>query len=447
MGRQRTGFFRFDGYRIGFATVGEGPPLVLPAWWVSNVVEDWKGERFRRFIEALAEAGCVIRYDRLGSGISDRVRPRETLTIDYEVALLGALIDHLGLGRFSFFGESCGGCAAVIYAVANRDRVDRLVLYGTYANGADIAAAKSRHAMLELVRTHWGLGSRMLADVFLGSEGADEHARFVSSQRVSATAEIAADLLELTYETDVSEVLPQLGSPTLVVHRRLDRAIPLRCGEQVAALAPNAALVVLDGDAHVPWLGDTVAVLASVAPFLGIAMPTAAATPVAVADRFLATVLFTDIVGATARAAELGDRAWRELVQRHNSAVRNQLSRFRGTEVDTAGDGFLATFEVPARAIGCAREIVDAVRQLGLEVRAGLHTGECERINGKVGGIAVHIGARVLAQAHADEVLVSSTVKDLVAGSGIEFEDRGVKALRGVPERWRLYAVRAIPPV
>jgi pimeloyl-ACP methyl ester carboxylesterase/DNA-binding CsgD family transcriptional regulator len=270
---QRTGFFRFDGRRIAFATVGEGRPIVLPAWWVSNVVEDWKEERFRRFVEGLASGRQVVRYDRLGCGTSDRERPRETLTLEYELALLEALVEHLGLGRFSIVGGSYGGCTAIRYAAAYPERVDRLVLYGAFAHGAELAGPAAREAMSELVRRHWGLGSRMLADTFVPSGSGAERSSFAAFQRRSASATMAADLLELTFATDVRETASELAAPTLVLHRRNDRVIRLAAGEQLAALAPNATLVVLPGDAHLPWHGEMDDVLAAVAPFLGIAAP------------------------------------------------------------------------------------------------------------------------------------------------------------------------------
>ena len=273
MGGQRTGFFRFDGHRIAFATVGEGPPLVFAAWCLSNILEEWKYEEFRRWLQALARGRQVIRYDHLGCGLSDRDRPRETLTLDYEVATLAALVDHLALERLSLFGGSIGGCTAVAYAVRNRERVDRVVLYGTYADGAEIAHAEVRQALVDLVRRHWVLGSRMLADVFVPSE-ADREA-VASAQRLSAAPDTVGDLIELMYAIDISEVLPELRTPTLVLHRRHDRAIPLRAGEHVAALAPNAELVVLEGDSHLPWVGGAEAVLRAIAPFLGIAAPLA----------------------------------------------------------------------------------------------------------------------------------------------------------------------------
>jgi pimeloyl-ACP methyl ester carboxylesterase len=227
---QRTGFLRVDGYRIAYATVGAGPPLVFPAWWVSNVVEDWKDPHFRRFVEALTAGRQVIRYDRLGCGMSDRDRPRETLSLDFEVTTLTAVLDHLGLERVSLVGGSTGGCTGLAFAVRNPARVDRLVLYGSFANGANVASPKVRRTMTELVRSHWGLGSRMLAEVFVPTGGADERESFASFQRRSATAETAAALLELTFEIDVSEDAAQLRTPTLVVHRRGDRAIRFSAG-------------------------------------------------------------------------------------------------------------------------------------------------------------------------------------------------------------------------
>src|SRR4051794_36293209 len=249
---QQTGFLRFDGHRIAFATVGSGAPIVLPAWWVSNVVEDWKIPAYRLFMQGLAAGKQVSRYDRLGCGMSDRRRPSETMTLEYELAMLDALVAHLGLKRFSLVGGSFAGCTAVVYAARHRERVDRLVLYGSFANGAELAHPPARDALIELVRKHWGLGSRMLADTLAPSGTAEERASFASFQRNSASADMAADLLELTFVTDVRETLAEVRVPTLIVHRRGDRAIRLGAGEQLAALVPNAELVVIDGDAHLP---------------------------------------------------------------------------------------------------------------------------------------------------------------------------------------------------
>jgi pimeloyl-ACP methyl ester carboxylesterase/DNA-binding CsgD family transcriptional regulator len=273
MDGQRTAFFRVNGHRIAYATVGEGPPTVLPAWWVSNVVDDWKEPRFRRFVEALSRGRQVVRYDRLGCGMSDRRRPEETLSLEFEVATLAALIDHLQLERVALAGGSFGGCTAVAYAARNPERVDRIAVYGSFANGDHLAPPESRTAMLELVRSHWGLGSRLLAETFVPSGDRDERESFARFQRKSATADVAADLLGLTFATDVSEDAPRLQTPTIVVHRRGDRAIPFSAGEELAALTPNARLNPLRGDSHLPWFGDTDEVVAAIAPFLGIEEP------------------------------------------------------------------------------------------------------------------------------------------------------------------------------
>jgi pimeloyl-ACP methyl ester carboxylesterase/DNA-binding CsgD family transcriptional regulator len=270
---QQTGFFRHDGGRIAYASVGEGPPLVLPAWWVSNVAEDWKHAGFRRLIESLALTRRVIRYDRLGCGLSERARPPGTMSIEYEADLLGALVDELELDRVSLFGSSCGGPTAVAYAARSPDRVDRVVLYGTFANGADLGSSDMRRATVALVRTHWGLGSRVLAELFVPSADAGDRSTFAAFQRNAADAPTAAALMELIWDTDVSEHATRLEVPALVVHRRGDRAIRFTAGERLAALVPGAELVELEGDAHPPWYGDVDALARAIAPFLGTRAP------------------------------------------------------------------------------------------------------------------------------------------------------------------------------
>ena len=268
-----TGFLRFGGHRIAFAAVGDGPrALVLPAWWVSHVTEDWQSTGFRRFVEALATRYRVVRYDRLGTGLSDRERPNATLTLDYEVELLEAVVDNTTSGPVTMVGISCGGCSSAAYAVRNPSRVDRLVLYGAYASGLELGPSSAREALVGLVRSAWGLGSRALADIFAPDSPAEREA-FGEYQRAASTAGTAADLLQLTYEYDVRDVLPQVDVPTLVVHRAGDRAVPLRAGRNVAALVPGAELVTLEGDAHLPWHGSGEDVLAATASFLGLPAP------------------------------------------------------------------------------------------------------------------------------------------------------------------------------
>ena len=271
-----TGFARApDGSRIAYATVGSGPPIVLPAWWVSHVLEDWHFVPVRRFIEGLADGRTVVRYDRVGTGLSDRERLPETFNRDFEVATLCAVLDELALERVTLIGISCGCCTAASFCANWPERVDRLVLYGSYADGHTLGSPQARTGMVDLVRSHWGLGSRLLADVFGPNWSLEERGVFTEMQRVSADAEVAASLLELIYDTDVREDLVRVGSRTLVVHREHDRAMRLECAREVAALLPNAELVTLAGNTHLPWHGDGDAVLRAVATFLGITAPPA----------------------------------------------------------------------------------------------------------------------------------------------------------------------------
>jgi pimeloyl-ACP methyl ester carboxylesterase/DNA-binding CsgD family transcriptional regulator len=264
--------------RIAFAVVGSGPAIVLPAWWVSHLAEDWHFEPLRRFVEGLAAERMVVRYDRVGTGMSDRDRPTQTFIPDFEAATLGAVLDELRLERVTLLGISCGGCTAVSFAARYPERVDRLALYGSYANGQALGPPEARSGMVDLVRTHWGLGSRLLADMFGPSWSPQERAAFTAYQRACATTQVAADLLELIYETDVRDDLPRVQTPALVVHREHDRAMRLRGSRELATLLPRAELVTLPGDAHLPWHGDGDAVLRAMAAFLGIGAPASPAS-------------------------------------------------------------------------------------------------------------------------------------------------------------------------
>jgi class 3 adenylate cyclase len=262
------------------------------------------------------------------------------------------------------------------------------------------------------------------------------HERAAGYERICVSPRAGAEHLGWLVDIDVRPVARTLQVPTLVLHRADDRLIPVQAGRALARVIPAARYVELPGDAHPPWIGDTAALVAEIQDFLTGSRPDTVEV-----ERVLATVLFTDIVGSTERAVALGDRAWRDLLDRHHAVVRQQIERHRGREIGNSGDGFLATFDGPARAIRCAKSIRDEVRSLGLEIRAGLHTGECERVDETFAGIAVHTGARVMAEAGTGEILVSSTVKDLVAGSGLDFRDRGTHTLKGIPGKWRLLAV------
>ena len=281
---QQTGFVEVDGRRIAYATVGDGPVLVMPSWWVSHLVEDWRDEGFRQFVEALARRYTVVRYDRLGTGLSDRERPADTLTLDYEVALLEAVVDELSPSSLSLFGMSCGACASAVYAVRHPDAVDRVVLYGSYANGRALGPADALAAMVELVRSAWGIGSQMLADVFMPNVPPERRRALAAYQRAAATPETAAELLRLVFEYDVRDALAEMSVPTLVVHRDRDRAIPFRVGREVAGLVAGAGFVSIPGDAHLPWHGDVADSVGAVAAFLGIPQPSREAQPEGVGE-------------------------------------------------------------------------------------------------------------------------------------------------------------------
>jgi class 3 adenylate cyclase len=351
-----------------------------------------------------------------------------------ELQDLESIIDHLQLRRLAILGAHRGGPLAVAYTAKYPQSVTNLILYGTYARGQAVAKDEVKESLISLIRAHWGLGSKTLADIYLPGADSKKIKWFDRFQRESATAEFTADSLIAVYQLDVVDLLSGVRIPTVVIHRQKDRIMPFSQGRELAARIPNARFVSLEGNIHAPWLGDSDSVMRIISESLG--------DPFTPEDgRRLLTVLFTDIVGSTQRAAELGDRRWRELLDHHHELVRREFSRFQGQEIDAAGDGFFATFDRPAKAIQCASAISDSLQEIGLEIRAGLHMGECEVREDVVSGIAVHIGARVMAKAGGGEILATNTVKDMVAGSDIRFQDRGMHDLKGIPGEWRLYAI------
>ena len=435
----RTQYAKSGDVSIAYQVVGDGPiDLVLVPGFVSHLDVDWDDPRHAHFLRRLASFSRLIRFDKRGTGLSDR--PGGMPDLETRMDDVRAVMDAAGSERAALFGYSEGGPMSVLFAATYPEKTTALALYGTYAKRQDpddeYPWARSREARQQYakqVEEDWGWE----ADMRRMCPGADEAMAswWAARARASASPGAARDLILMNSLIDVRPVLPTVQAPTLVMHRTGDLDSSVDEGRYVAAHIPGARFVELPGDDHVPWI-DADQVVDEIEEFLTGVRP--AHEP----DRVLATVLFTDIVGSTERAAELGDRRWRELLEAHNAAVRRDLARYGGREVDTAGDGFLATFDGPARGIRAACAIRDSVRGLGLELRAGLHTGECELANGKVRGIAVHTGARVAALAGPGEVLVSSTVRDLVAGSGIAFEERGEHELKGVPGTWRLYAAQ-----
>jgi len=431
-------YARSGGVNIAYQVVGDGPlDLVLVPGFVSHLEEDWTEARSAHFLERLASFSRLIRFDKRGTGLSDR--PGGLPDLETRMDDVRAVCDAVGSSRSALFGYSEGGPMSVLFAATYPERTTALVLYGTYAKrrdpDEDYPWAPTRENRLETakeIEETWGVD----ADLGTMAPNADPAfcEWFARRARASASPAAARDLILMNSQIDVRAVLPTIQVPTLVLHRTGDRDSRPDEGRYIAEHIPGARFVELEGDAHVPMV-DSDQIVDEVEEFLtGVRRRPAL-------DRVLATVLFTDIVGSTEKAAALGDHAWLELREAHHAVVRRELERFRGHEVDTAGDGFLATFDGPARAVRCAASVSGAVRGLGLEVRAGVHTGEIELVGEKVGGIAVHIGARVAARAEPGEVLVSSTVKDLVAGSGIAFADRGRAELKGVPGEWELFSV------
>jgi pimeloyl-ACP methyl ester carboxylesterase len=433
-----THYAKSGDVNIAYQVVGDGRlDVVLVPGFVSHLESDWDEPRSAHFLERLASFSRLIRFDKRGTGLSDR--PAGLPDLETRMDDVRAVMDAVGSERAALFGYSEGGPMCCLFAATYPDRTTALVLYGTYADrsGPDddypwAATWDQRQAYADEVERTWGLES----DLGTMAPNADAAltAWWRTRARASASPGAARALILMNSRIDVRSILPSIRLPTLVLHRRGDRDSRPEEGQYIADRIPDARFVELTGEDHLPWI-DADQIIDEVEEFLtGVRR---GPTP----DRVLATVLVTDIVGSSERAAELGDRRWRDLLEAHHALVRKELARWRGQEVDTAGDGFLATFDGPARAIRCACAIRDGLHALGLEIRAGLHTGECEIIGGKLGGIAVHTGARVAAKASPGEVLVSGTVRDLIAGSGIELEDRGVHALKGIPGNWPLLAV------
>jgi pimeloyl-ACP methyl ester carboxylesterase len=425
---------------IAYQVVGDGPrDLIIVPGWLSNIEVFWEEPTLVRFLERLATFSRLILFDKRGTGLSDRISDMPML--ETRMDDVRAVMDAVSSERAALLGYSEGGPMSALFAATFPARTSALIMIGSFARRIQspdypwAPTVDERDQFIEITRREWGgpVGIEARAP----SMAHDERFRtwWARMLRMSASPGANVALLKMNSEIDVRHVLPTIRVPTLLIHNVGDRCVDVRDSRYMATQIPGAKYVELDGIDHLPWVGNPEAIFDEIEEFLtGVRT---GPDP----DRVLATVMFTDIVESTARAVELGDRAWRDVLVRHHTLVRDELSRFRGREIDTAGDGFFATFDGPARAIRCACAISTSVRSLGIDVRAGLHTGECEVIGEKVGGIAVHIGARVAGLAEAGEVLVSNTVKDLVAGSGIGFQSRGVHMLKGIPGEWNLFAV------
>lgn len=438
-----TRYAKSGDIHIAYQMTGSGPlDLVFVPGFVSHVEFQWENTHVARFLRRLGSFSRLICFDKRGTGLSDRVGSIPTL--EERMDDVRAVMDAAGSQRAALLGISEGGPMCALFAATYPERTSALILYGAIAKAAwapDAPWGRTREqleARLKEAGRTWGTGASL--PLYAPSLAGDDSVRkwWATFERASASPGAALAIIRMNWEIDVRHALPAIHVPTLILHRAGDRAVNVEQGRVYADRIPGAKYMEFPGDDHAPVVGDSDTLLDEIEEFLtGVRH---GPEP----DRVLATVLFTDIVDSTKRAAELGDRQWADLLEQHNRLVRQELERFRGREIETTGDGFHAHFDGPGRAIRCARAIVERVHGLGIDIRAGLHTGEVEITNGTVRGLALHIGARVAAQAGRGEVLVSNTVKDLVAGSGMHFDDRGVHALKGVPGEWRLFAVERV---
>jgi class 3 adenylate cyclase/pimeloyl-ACP methyl ester carboxylesterase len=438
-----TQYAKSGGVNIAYQVVGDGPvDLVYVPGWVSHVELAWELPDLARGFERLASFSRLILFDKRGTGMSDPVAEHELPSLEQRMDDVRAVMDAVGSERAAIFGASEGGNMSMLFAASYPERTAALAIFGSTAKrirSDDYPWAPTwgaRQAAFAYVEENWttGLGWEEMAPS-LDPARLAELGRYY---RRCASPGAAVALMKMNTHVDVRAVLPSIRVPTVVMHRTEDTDAKVEEGRYIASQIPGARFVEFPGADHAWWTLDRDGILEEIEELVTGVRP--APEP----NRVLATVLFTDIAGSTERLRELGDHAWAELLERHHAVVRRELERFRGREIDNAGDGFLATFDGPARAVRCAVAARDAVRELGLDLRAGVHTGECELLGPKVAGIAVHTGARVAGLAAAGEVLVSSTVRDLVSGSGIDFAERGEHELKGVPGTWRLYAVAAV---
>jgi pimeloyl-ACP methyl ester carboxylesterase len=442
----QTRYAKSGEVNIAYQVLGDGPfDLVWVPGAFSHVELNWTVPNRAAFNRRLASFCRLIMFDKRGTGMSDRAQGIANL--ETRMDDVRAVMDAAGSERAALFGSSEGGLMSALFAATHPSRVWALILFASYAREMwapdypwGITEDDWRRDLEDLER-RGGDPAYFddLAREIAASAGEENQRKLAEVMRQAGTPGARIDFHRMNREMDVRAVLPAIRTPTLVLNRAGDHISNVGGSRYLAEHIPGARHIELDGADHAPAAGDAEPVLAEMQSFLEDAWQQR--NELDEHDTVLATILFTDIVGSTQKITELGNRAWTDVLKQHHAAVRRQLSRYRGVEMDTAGDGFFATFDGPARAIRCAREIVESVRPLGIEVRAGLHTGECELNEGKVSGIAVSVGARVAAEARASEILVSGTVRDLVAGSGLTFAERGTRELKGVPGEWRLYAV------
>jgi len=430
-----------DGARIAYATAGEGPPLVFPPGWVSHLELDWAGV-LSPFYARFAQSHRVIRYDKRGTGLSDRTGVE--FTIDALVTELEELVDDIGLDRFALIGMSQGGPTVLAYAARHPDRVSRLVMYAAYASGPNVFfKPEVQESMLSVVSAHWGIGAKVLTDMLMPGASSEQAAAFASHQKESASAEVAAGFLKLVYEADVTDALASITAPTLVVHRRGDRAVPFTGGREIAAGIPRARFVPLEGVGHVPVNEEQLDELARpIEAFLSEAVADDEAPPLAAPGGFQ-TILFTDLESSTALTQRLGDEGAQALLRGHNEAVRAALDEHGGREVKHTGDGIMASFPSAVAAVTAALAMQRELAGGEVRVRIGLNAGEPIAEDDDLFGTAVQLAARVTDRAEPGQVLVSNVVRELCAGKTFEFTSVGDATLKGFDEPVALYEVRA----
>jgi class 3 adenylate cyclase len=439
----RVRFATNEGVHLAYQVLGDGPHDLVLIWGGPNHLDLlWENPRVARLLERFTTFSRLIHFDQRGTGLSDRIPVEELPTLEERAADVVAVMDAAGSDRAAILGESDGGLSAMYFAATYPERAASLIVWGSLARGApdvDYPWAPNpdvTRAYLDAMEQHWGepIGIELVFPSLAGDEAFRRW--WGRNMRAAASPAAARALAEMTMQTDVRPILSSIHVPTLIMHRTGDLLLAVEGARYIADQIPGARFAEFAGEDHVFWSDDD-DVLAMLEEFV---TGEPARLPV---ERVLATALFVDIVGSTEKAVALGNRTWRDLLESHLALARRQLERHGGREIDTAGDGLFAAFDGPGRAVAGACAIRDDARAHGLDVRAGLHTGECELIDGKIGGLAVHIAARVAGCAQPGEVLVSRTIRDLVAGSGIELSDRGIHTLKGIPDRWQLYAARA----
>ena len=431
-------YARSGDVHIAYRIFGDGPrDIVLIPGTISHVELLWELPSHHHLLKKLTAFAQVIVFDKRGQGLSDRVAEQ---TLEERVGDVRAVMDAAGSERATIYGWSEGGAMCLMFAATHPTRTSALVLFGSFASIKNEPWMVTQEVFEKLIArlvTHWGEGILLRLNAPSRRDDKAFLNWFARIERAAASPGSIRALMSANYDIDVRHLLAAIRVPTLILHRSGDKLVPAAAGRYLSENIPGAKYVELQGSDHMVLDQETQDIIADqIEEFI-----TGARSHLDEPDRMLATIMFTDIARSTEHAVSMGDARWRELLVEYYAVMRKELTAFRGREINTVGDGALVTFDGPARAIRCARSLRENLRRLGLEVRAGLHTGECELISGDVAGIAVHIAARVAAIAKPDEVLVSSTVKDLVAGSGIQFADRGVHTLKGVPGEWRVFAV------